>query len=214
MITLQNISKKFKEVELFENLNVELPPNQKILIKGINGSGKSVLLKMIVGYSSPDSGKIIIDHFELGKDGDFIPDAGVSINAPEFLKNWTGMENLIYLAKIRKKASQEDILQLADQLAMTKSLHKKYKTYSLGMKQKLRLIQALMEHPKYLILDEPFDALDKTSKTVVMQLLENYLLEDAARSFLFTSHNDLDESFANKVYEINHGDLQLQTISG
>ena len=82
------------------------------------------------------------------------------------------------------------------------------------MKQKLRLIQALMEHPKYLILDEPFDALDKTSKTVVMQLLENYLLEDAARSFLFTSHNDLDESFANKVYEINHGDLQLQTISG
>lgn len=211
MISLESVSKSFKEIELFKDITTDFPLDKKILIKGVNGSGKSVLLKMLVGYSQPTNGKIKVGDYQIGKDGDFIPNAGVSINAPEFMKNLTGIENLIYLAEIRKVASKEDIYNLAKKLDLDDALEKKYKTYSLGMKQKMRIIQVLMDQPNYLILDEPFDALDKKSKEVVKQLLNNYVHEKEGRVLIFTSHNEEIEEFADLVYEIN--DYQLELLS-
>lgn len=211
MITLENVSKSFKDIQLFENLNVQFESGKKIFIKGINGSGKSVLLKLIVGYSTPDQGVIRVNDYQLGVDGDFIPNAGVSINAPEFMKNWTGLDNLLYLAKLRNIAKEEEILQLVARLGLTETIDKNYKTYSLGMKQKMRIIQALMDHPDYLILDEPFDALDKNSQKVVLELIEEYLEGNPERTLFFTSHNDAMEELADVIYEID--DKQLLHVS-
>lgn len=202
MIEFKNVYKKFKDVILFEGVTLQFPENQKILIKGINGSGKSILLKLIVGYSRCDQGKVIVDQKQIGKDTDFIENAGVMINAPEFMKNMTGMENLLYLANIQKKITKEEILKYVHILQMDDVINKKYKTYSLGMKQKLRIIQAMMEHPKYLILDEPFDALDNASQQIVMHLLDEYI-HISGNTLLFTSHNPIYESFADVIYEID-----------
>lgn len=164
MIELRNVSKGFKGIELFRDVSLCIPDGKKIFIKGTNGSGKSVLLKMIIGFSRPDSRQILVNGEEVGKKQDFIPNAGICINAPEFVGNVSGYDNLMELAKIRKIAGKEEIMALCERFGLAEHIHKKYGKYSLGMKQKMRLIQAFMEKPDILILDEPFDALDKTSR--------------------------------------------------
>lgn len=205
MIEIINMSKKYKELELFDNVNLSFFEGKKILIKGLNGSGKSVLLKMLVGYAKPNKGYIKVDEKIIGKDIDFLPNSGVSINAPEFLNNLSGLDNLLTLASIRGIATKESITNFAKTLGLDTSLNKKYSTYSLGMKQKMRLIQALMDNPEYLILDEPFDALDEKSKKVVVKLLSDYTEND--KTLIFTSHDKEDLDFADIVYEIKDKNL-------
>ena len=201
MIEVKNVFKKYKDIVLFEDTSVKFQIGKKVLIKGANGTGKSVFLKMIVGYSRPDSGEIIVDNYKIGEDNDFILNSGISINAPEFYNNWTGLENLMYLANIRKLASENDIIKLATDLELENVLNKKYKTYSLGMRQKMRIIQALMDNPKYLILDEPFDALDAKSQKKVSDILDKFI--DNNKLLIFTTHNSEHEKFADDIYEIN-----------
>lgn len=208
MIKIKNVCKSFKEIILFDNVSMTIPSGVKVLIKGENGTGKSVFLKMLVGYSKIDSGNIVIDGLKIGKDRDFIPNAGVSINAPEFCNDMTGLENLLYLAKTKNIATKEEIISLCDSLNLTNFLNKKYKTYSLGMKQKMRIIQALMDKPKYLILDEPFDALDYESQKKLVNVLNDYM--DKTKTIIFTSHNKNYEDFADVVYEIN--DYKMKKI--
>ena len=204
MIALDNISKKYKDNIIFEHVNVSFPANSVCHIKGTNGSGKSVLMKIIAGYSLPDEGAVTADGIRIGIDRDFLPDAGVMINTPEFIRNETGFENLKELAAIQKKCTAEDILEYAHILCFENDIHEKYRTYSTGMKQKLRLIQALMEKPKYLLLDEPFDGLDTEAKNIVKKLLEDYLIIEG-NTLIYTNHEE-DISLENEtVYVIrNH----------
>lgn len=208
MIIIKNLKKSFKNNLLFEKVNLEIKDGIKTLIKGVNGSGKSVLMKMIVGYSKMDDGEIIIDGKVIGQDMEFLIDAGISINSPEFMKDLTGYQNLKYLANIRKIADDKVIYDLADKLDMRDILNKKYKTYSLGMKQKLRIIQALMENPKYLIIDEPFDALDKSSQAKLNTLLNDFI-SDKNKAIIFTTHSNEFENIADEVYEIDNHNLIL-----
>lgn len=209
MIQLEDVSKKFKNVELFSHVNVTFEQGKKIQIKGVNGSGKSVLLKMIVGYSGCDEGSVIVDGKVIRKDVDFIPDAGVMINAPEFIGNMSGLDNLLYLADIRKRVTKEEILQYVEQFGLTADIEKKYRTYSLGMKQKMRIIQAVMEKPSYLILDEPFDALDNKGRAMVIDILNDYM-KSGERTLLFTSHMSETDGLADIVYEIEDKNLILR----
>lgn len=209
MIKLEGVNKSYGDLILFENLNLEFD-DKKIKIKGENGTGKSVLLKMLVGYSTPDSGQILYDDKVIGRDSDFLEDAGVSINAPQFMKNWTGLENLQYLADVKKVSSKDELMELVKYFGLEKDIQKKYKTYSLGMQQKLRIIQALLDKPKYLILDEPFDALDKKTKAMTKEYLEKYLSENQNRKLIYTSHSEEDDSFADCIYEID--DLQIMRV--
>lgn len=202
MIEVKNVSKKYKDITLFEETSIKFKNGKKILIKGANGTGKSVFLKMLVGYSKIDAGEIIVDSYKIGENNDFMLNAGISINAPEFYGNWTGLENLIYLANIKKIASEDDIFKLAKEFEFENVLNKKYKTYSLGMKQKMRIIQALMDKPNYLILDEPFDALDTKSQQKVFDVLDKYINND--KILIFTSHNSDHEKFADEIYEIEN----------
>ena len=208
MIQLEDVSKKFKNVELFSHVNVTFEQGKKIQIKGVNGSGKSVLLKMIVGYSGCDSGRVIVDDRVIRKDMDFIPDAGVMINAPEFIGNMSGLDNLLYLADIRKRVTKEEVMQYVEQFGLTADIEKKYRNYTLGMKQKMRIIQAVMEKPSYLILDEPFDALDNKGRAMVIDILNDYM-KSGERTLLFTSHMSETDGLADVVYEIEDKNLVL-----
>ena len=188
MITLENVSKSYNDINIFEHIQLEFPENKKCFIEGINGSGKSVLLKLICGFSIPDEGKIKVNDYEIGKDFDFIQNAGICINSPEFFENLSGMDNLLEIAKIKKIVTEDKI-------------EKKYKYYSLGMRQKLRIIQAIMEEPKILILDEPFDALDKKSNETLKVYLDDFI-KKAGHFLIYTSHTKEYKDFADIIYSI------------
>lgn len=201
MIEIKNLYKSFRQ-PLFVNADMIIYNGRKTYIRGINGCGKSVLLKMIIGYSRPDEGTITADGYKIGIDGDFLKDAGVSINAPEFIPELTGMENLLELAAIRKKASKEDIMNLARKLYFEEDIDKQYRIFSLGMRQKMRVIQALMDRPRYVILDEIFDALDDVSKEALQKLLNDYLKENPQRYVIYTSHENQMDQFADQTFLI------------
>ena len=201
MIKIIDVSKVFKNEVIYENVTFDINEGDRVLFVGENGSGKSVLMKMIVGFSRPTKGRIEIDGEVLGENVDFIQNAGVYINSPEFLGTLTGVENLLYLANIKKISSEEDIMNYAKLLYFEEDIKKKYKVFSLGMKQKLRFIQAFLDKPKYLILDEPFDAVDKKSKLAMLQILEAYI--DDTRALIYTTHSIDYQKFATKTYRMD-----------
>ncbi|QRG86810.1 ATP-binding cassette domain-containing protein [Bulleidia sp. zg-1006] len=203
MIELVGVKKAYRNHLVFEDVNLKIEDGKINYIQGINGVGKSVLLKIICGLSLATEGKVLIDGKELGKEFDIIHNAGVSINNPEFNHNWTGLENLMELAKIRRRIDREGILAMAEDFDMAENMNKKYKSYSLGMKQKLRIMQALMDQPKYLILDEPFDALDQSSKEKTKQILKEYLQTHEDSLLVYTSHERGSEDFADVIFEIS-----------
>ncbi|MDE8342125.1 ATP-binding cassette domain-containing protein [Erysipelothrix rhusiopathiae] len=186
MIKIRNISKRFKNLEIFEDVSLELPKGKIVGLIGENGSGKSVLMKMLCGYSKPTSGSINVYGETLGVNRDFPSSVGVLINDSHFIKNYTGMENLEYLINIRKQTDKTFLNELIQIFDMERNIHKRYKSCSLGMKQKLRIIQAFMEQPNLVLLDEPFNALDKRSTMVLVDLIKRYINED--RIIIFTSH--------------------------
>lgn len=186
MIKIRNISKRFKNLEIFEDVSLEIPTGKIVGLVGENGSGKSVLMKMLCGYSKPTSGSINVYEETLGVNRDFPRSVGVLINDSHFIKNYTGMENLEYLINIRKQTDKTFLNELIQIFDMERNIHKRYKAYSLGMKQKLRIIQAFMEQPNLVLLDEPFNALDKKSTMVLVDLIKRYINEE--RIINFTSH--------------------------
>lgn len=207
MIKVSNIRKKYKDNPILEDVSFEFKENMSYAITGANGCGKSVLLKLLCGFSLPDQGAIYIKGIKLGEKYDFIQNAGVSINAPEFVKSMTGYENLKALAEIRNVCTDEDIYYLCERLGIDNVLNKKYKTYSLGMKQKLRLVQALMEDPDILILDEPFNALDEDSVKTVKNLLNDFI-KLPHKLLIFTSHHYEDVcDLANQILIIKNKKL-------
>ena len=190
MIELKNISKVFKNNRIFAGVNFTVETGKCVGIIGENGCGKSVLMKLICGFSKPDSGEIIIDGEKLGERRDFIQNCGVIINSPDFIGHYTGFENLMLLASIRKKIGKSEVLDVLKKVGLDAAAKTKYKNYSLGMKQRLRLAQAIMENPDYLILDEPMNALDTEGIAIADSIIDEY--HSLGRTILLTSHNAQD----------------------
>lgn len=186
LLKVQNISKKFKGKMIFENVSFTIKKGGSYGFIGANGCGKSVLFKILCGYSVPTTGKVIYNGMEIGKDKDFIFDAGIIIEQPEFIAGLSGLENLKILAQINNKISEKEILEILTKLNLYEDKDQKVKKYSLGMKQKLRIAQAIMENPQILILDEPMNGLDKTSIKMVISMLNEYVLNGG--TLLMTSH--------------------------
>ena len=198
MISLENITKNYRDVKLFSNLSQQFDAGLIYAIVGGNGSGKSVLLRLIAGFAKPEEGVIWIRGERLGEKHDFISEAGISIDQPEFVGHWTGLDNLMYLANIRGIATTEEILNLAPRLDLTDALGRRYRTYSQGMRQKMRIIQALMEHPTILLMDEPFTALDEDTTDEVIELFKTFRSPD--RLIIFTSHDrEIIEQLADVI---------------
>lgn len=204
IMSVKNISKKIKEHPIFQDISFDIHKGECVGLVGHNGSGKTMIMKAICGFITIDTGEIIINDEQITCGTHFIRDAGVLIEAPVFLNTITGYENLAILANIQQKISKDDIIHAMQVVGLGEAINKKVRAYSLGMKQKLRIAQAIMENPSILILDEPFNGLDKASVENFQCLLKAY--QEKGTTILLTTHDDRQiTTLCNKVYELDNG---------
>lgn len=207
LIELRNVSKSFKGLSLFENLSVSFEKGKIYGIVGHNGSGKSVLFKMMCGFIFPDQGSVIVNGEELGKNKRFPENFGIIIDKPGYLGDKTGFENLRYLADIQNKISDEKIKEILERVGLSHTIMQKVKNYSLGMKQKLAIAQAIMEDQEILLLDEPFNGLDVDSVENIRDLLKS--LNNQGKTIFLTSHNNEDiDILCDHVFRVRNYSLE------
>ncbi len=201
MIKITNLKKTLKNQIIFQNVNIKFVEGNIYGLTGINGSGKSIFLKTICGFLIPDEGNVIVENVDIFKNKQFIPNTRVLIDKPCFIDDLTGYENLKLLADIQNIISDQTIINWLTELNVDGN--KKYKEYSLGMKQKLAIIQAIMEDPKIIILDEPFNGLDKKSHQQMINILKKIKKE---KIIIIASHIEKDiNELCDIVYEIENG---------
>ena len=203
IIEIRNATKRFKDKTVFENISLNFEKGKSYGFIGYNGCGKSVFFKTICGFSRLTEGEVICNGNVIGKDMDFIQDAGVVIETPEFINDYSGFKNLKLLAQVQNKIGDKEILETLEMVGLSNDKDKKVRKYSLGMKQKLRLAQAFMEKPKILILDEPMNGLDKKSVLVVRSILNRFV--NNGGTLLMTSHNAEDiQTCCEYIYEFDN----------
>ncbi|CAM2918643.1 ATP-binding cassette domain-containing protein [Hathewaya histolytica] len=201
MIKLENISKKFKDRILFKSINLEIKEGETVGFVGGNGSGKSVLFSIIAGTITPDEGSVIVNNKIIGRDVDFPENTGVFINSPGFVDIYTGFQNLYYLSMIQNKIDKDKIRKTMRDLNLNPDDKTRVKKYSLGMRQKLGIAQAIMEDQTILILDEPFNALDFKTHSDIINIINK--CQEEGKTILITSHNHHDiETLCDKIYFI------------
>lgn len=206
-IHIENVSKFFGEDQVLKNVNHDFAQGMVHGIIGNNGSGKTVLFKCICGFMHPDEGQIRVNEVVIGRQRDFPDNTGIIIEAPGFLPHMTGFRNLQILASLNGKIHREDILQVLENVGLPPGLKKPVSKYSLGMRQRLGIAQAIMEDPEFLILDEPFNGLDKNGVAHIRQLLLN--LKKKGKTILLASHNMKDiEVLCDTVCEMDAGVLR------
>lgn len=202
VIVIDKLTKSFKGKTVLEDVNMRLQEGGIYGVVGDNGSGKTVLLKLICGFMKPDSGTVTVNGKVIGKDADFPENTGIIIEAPGFLPNYSGMKNLEYLASIRGKIGKEQIESAMKTVGLDPSSKLRVGKYSLGMKQRLGIAQAIMEDQQLLILDEPMNALDKDAVEEMRKLFLNF--KASGKTMLIVSHNEGDISaLCDEVYEFD-----------
>lgn len=202
VIVIDKLTKSFKGKTVLEDVNMRLQEGRIYGIVGDNGSGKTVLLKLICGFMKPDSGTVTVNGKVIGKDADFPENTGIIIEAPGFLPNYSGMKNLEYLASIRGKIGKEQIESAMKTVGLDPSSKLRVGKYSLGMKQRLGIAQAIMEDQQLLILDEPMNALDKDAVEEMRKLFLRF--KASGKTMLIVSHNEGDIStLCDEVYEFD-----------
>ena len=206
VIRIENVTKKFGDDVVLDRINVRFEKGKIYGIIGRNGSGKTVLFKMMIGYLKPTGGRVVVEGKEIGKDVDFAENMGMIIENPGFLGRYTGYKNLEYLASIRKIIGKEQIRESMERVGLDPDSHQKVGKYSLGMRQRLGIAQAIMENPDILILDEPMNGLDHQGVNDVRNILLELRAE--GKTIILASHHKEDmEVLCDTVYELEHGKL-------
>ncbi|MBU5334038.1 ATP-binding cassette domain-containing protein [Anaerocolumna aminovalerica] len=203
-IRVNNVEKTIGDQVILKNINMEFTDSRIYGLVGRNGSGKTVLLKCICGFMSVSKGEIWLNDNLIGKDISFIENLGFIIDTPGFLPEISGYKNLLYLASIRRKASKQDIYKCMEMVGLDYHSKKPVGKYSLGMKQRLGIAQAIMENPDIIILDEPMNGLDSQGVEDIRKLLMK--LKHEGKLIIITSHNNEDiEVLCDEVYKIDMG---------
>ncbi|MCM1167143.1 MAG: ATP-binding cassette domain-containing protein [Lachnospiraceae bacterium] len=206
-ITIKNLTKRFKEVTVLDDINVEFENGKVHGLIGRNGSGKTMLMKCICGIVPYKIGEIRVNDKIIGKDVDIPDNVGVIIETPGFLPNYSGFNNLKFLAKIRNKIGKEKIRTAIKSVGLNPDDKKHVGKYSLGMRQRLGLAQAIMEDPDLLILDEPMNGLDKDGVKDMRQYLLD--LKAQGKTILIASHSAEDiDVLCDTVCEMDKGKLE------
>ena len=211
-IELRKVSKSFGHRRILREVSLSVERGKTVGLVGANGSGKSVLFKILCGFEKPDKGDVYVRGRQLGKNGrDFPDNMGVFINSPGFIGIYSGFQNLKFLADIQGRIGEEEIAVAMDKVGLDPSDKTKVDHYSLGMKQKLGLAQAIMEVQDILILDEPFNALDYKTYEDVRTIIR--MLKAEGKTIFLTSHRykDIDQ-LCDQVYSIEDG--RLMPITG
>lgn len=205
-IEIKNVSKVFKGVEVLKNINVIFESGKIYGFIGRNGSGKSVLLKMICGFYEPTEGEILFDSVNVINEKKFPPSTRALIEKPNFLPDLTGYENLELLASIQKKIGEDEIVDVFKKVNLIDDKDKKFGKYSLGMKQKLGIAQVLMEDPTVMILDEPFNGIEDKTATELRNLLKEEVKK--GKIIILASHIKEDiEVLCDEIYKLDNGTI-------
>ena len=204
MIKIKSLSLTIKKVEILTEINIEFEKGKIHGLIGRNGSGKTMLMKCICGFIKPTTGIIVVDGKTIGKDCDFPESIGIIIETPGFIPYYSGYKNLKLLADLKKKINKDQIKNAMQKVGLDPDLRLHVKKYSLGMRQRLGLAQAIMENPNLLILDEPMNGLDKDG----VSDMRKYLIElkEQGKTVLIASHSAEDiELLCDTVHEMDKG---------
>ena len=207
-IVLSQVVKQFGEEQVLKEITHEFEAGKVHGIVGNNGSGKTVMFKCICGFMRPTSGKILVRGKEVGTDIDFPERMGIIIETPGFLPFKTGFRNLQILASIKGTIKREDIIRVLERVGLDAAMRKPVSKYSLGMRQRLGIAQAIMEEPDLLILDEPFNGLDKHGVEDIRNIILK--LKEQGKTILLASHNGEDiRLLCDTVCEMDAGQLEV-----
>ena len=205
-IRLIKVTKSFQKEQVLKGITHSFEQGKIHGITGFNGSGKTVMFKCICGFLKPDSGTVFVQGQQIGRDADFPRSVGMIIENPGFLPHLSGFANLKRLAAIQRKITDEQIRKSIARAGLDPFSRKKVGQYSLGMRERLGIAQAIMEEPKLLVLDEPFNGLDKRGARDVCNLLDE--LRSRGRTILIAAHNILEiEYLCDTICEMEAGTL-------
>ncbi len=209
-IRLVNASRKIGYEMVIDNVNIQFESGHIYGLRGKNGSGKTMLMRAICGLIHLGEGEIWLDDKLLGKDMEFPESVGALLENPGFMENDTAMRNLMTLAEIRNEIGEEEIKNTMEALGLDPYSKKKVKKYSLGMKQKLGIVAAIMEHPKLILLDEPTNALDTESIGKLNVLLQEEMKE--YQPIIIIASHDRDElsMLCDTIYKVEKGRVTLE----
>ena len=206
-LEIQNLSKTISKNPILRNITIGMERGKIYGLRGKNGSGKTMLMRAICGLILPTEGSVSIDGEVLGKDISFPRSIGALIENPGFIANYSGLKNLQILAAIQNHIGQKDIEAIMEQLVLDSADPKKFKKYSLGMKQKLGIAAAVMENPDLIILDEPINALDEKSVEIVKQLLLNH--KERGALIIISCHDREELEFlSDEVFCMEDGQIR------
>jgi len=208
IIKLENLSKSFGEDLVLKSVNREFEEGKIHGIVGNNGSGKTVMMKCICGFLQPSQGRVFVNYKQVGKDVDFPENMGIIIETPGFLPNLSGLKNLELLASLQRRIHKEIIRQTIRRVGLDPDMKKPVGKYSLGMRQRLGIAQAIMEDPSLLVLDEPFNGLDKNGTGQMRTLIKD--LREQGKTILLASHNQIDiDELCDTVCEMDAGVMTM-----
>lgn len=206
IIRIENASKSFNNHKVLNNVSLSCETGKIYGIIGYNGSGKTVLFKSICGFYHLDEGEIWIRGKKMKKDMDMLTEAGIIIEEPAFLRNQSGYRNLDFLYRLRNRKCKSHIYEIMNKVGLDPSSRKHVCNYSLGMRQRLAIAQAIMENQPILILDEPMNGLDKRGVIDMRSFFED--LKKEGKTILMASHNKEDiDVLCDEVYEMDMGKL-------
>lgn len=203
-IKVKDVSKVLKKQEVLKDINFEFTSGKIYGIHGINGSGKTMLLRVISGLVKPSSGEVVIDGKILGQNMSFIPNLGLCFADVRLNQGVSGFDNLKALSSINSSLSDEEINAVIRRVGLDPNNKKKVKSYSLGMNQRINIAQAIMEKPDVIIMDEPTNGLDTDGVELVRNILEQE--KERGALIILTSHNKEDiEILADEKIKISEG---------
>lgn len=206
-IEIKKVSKKFKDIKVLKNVSMTLESGHIYGFTGHNGSGKTVLLKLICAFLEPTTGEILFDGKNVIKENSFPPSTRALIEKPNFLSDLTGYENLELLARIQNIIGEKEIEDTLKKVGLEEDKEKLYYKYSLGMKQKLGIAQVLMEDPEILILDEPFNGLDENSIKNIRKILLKE--KEKGKLIILATHDKEDiKVLCDEIYKFNDGTVK------
>lgn len=206
-ITVKNASKEIKGSAILNDVNLELLGGKIYGLQGPNGSGKTMLIRLIAGLIRPTSGTICIDGNQLGKVMDFPDSMGLLIENPAFIPGYTGAKNLELLASIQMNIGTQEIRKALCTVGLDPNDQRKYRKYSLGMKQRLGIAAAIMENPMLILLDEPFNALDEQGVAQMRQVIMEQ--RDRGALIVVACHDaHILESMSDEIYSICEGTVR------
>ena len=206
-VHVRNVTKSIKGIKVLDDISIDIPSGSITGLRGINGSGKTMLMRAICGLIRVDGGSIEVDGKRVGVDVDGPPSVGLLIENPGFIDGFTGFENLWLLAQLTGRIGRDEVESVLELVGLGDAGAKAYHTYSLGMKQRLGIAAAVMESPDLLVLDEPTNALDESGVALIQDIV--HAQADRGAAVLVASHDAaVLSSLADRIYKLYEGRIK------